>query len=114
MGGWGGICVCVCLTVCVCMRTYALTKKKNRVPSDNEGNAQRGQQMIPKQQTWDFPGSPLAEMPRSQCEGVQTPPLGRGTGTKIPRNVRCSHEIKNKFKNNIHKMACRVDNDHYY
>ena len=96
------------------MRTYALTKKKNRVPSDNEGNAQRGQQMIPKQQIWDFPGSPLAEMPRSQCEGVQTPPLGRGTGTKIPRNVRCSHEIKNKFKNNIHKMACRVDNDHYY
>ena len=96
------------------MRTYALTKKKNRVPSDNEGNAQRGQQMIPKQQTWDFLGSPLAEMPRSQCEGVQTPPLGRGTGTKIPRNVRCSHEIKNKFKNNIHKMACRVDNDHYY
>ena len=106
--------MCVCLTVCVCMRTYALTKKKNRVPSDNEGNAQRGQQMIPKQQIWDFPGSPLAEMPRSQCEGVQTPPLGRGTGTKIPRNVRCSHEIKNKFKNNIHKMACRVDNDHYY
>ena len=106
--------MCVCLTVCVCMRTYALTKKKNRVPSDNEGNAQRGQQMIPKQQTWDFLGSPLAEMPRSQCEGVQTPPLGRGTGTKIPRNVRCSHEIKNKFKNNIHKMACRVDNDHYY
>lgn len=63
------------LTVCVCTRAYALTKEKNRVPSDNEGNAQRGQQMIPKQQTWDFPGRPLVETPRFQCEGVQIPPL---------------------------------------
>ena len=48
-GGQGDVCVCIYLTVCVCTRTYALTKEKNRVPSDNEGNAQQGQQMIPKQ-----------------------------------------------------------------
>ena len=54
------------------------------------------------------------ETPRFQCEGVQIPPLGRGSRTKIPRVVQCSHEIKNKLKNNIHEMAVRVDNDQYY